>query len=82
MLKRKRKINKATLIASSRRYQGPLPKAYAELLRCGVAPALAQAMVEDAHGVAGCRDTSNLDGVVVWRHTKFGDEWRMAAGCL
>lgn len=35
MLKRKRKINKAILIASSRRYRGPLPKAYTELLQAG-----------------------------------------------
>lgn len=36
MLKRKRKINKALLIASSRRYTGPLPLAYAALLEVGV----------------------------------------------
>lgn len=82
MLKRKRKINKATLIASSRRYRGPLPKAYAELLRRGVAPTLAQVMVEDASGVAGCVDANNLGGVVVWHLTKFYDEWRRAACCL
>lgn len=82
MLKRKRKINKQALIASSRRYHGPLPKAYAELLRLGVAPALAQAMVEDASGVVGCADDSALSCVVVWHHTKFCHDWRRAARCL
>jgi hypothetical protein len=82
MLKRKRKINKATLIASSRRYYGPLPTAYAELRRRGVAPTLAQAMVEDASGVAGCVDGSNLGAIVIWHHTKFWYDWCRAAGCL
>lgn len=82
MLKRKRKINKAILIASSRRYTGPLPKAYAELLRLGVEPTLAKAMVEDASGVGGCHDSSCLGSVVVWHHTKFYGDWRWAAGCI
>ena len=82
MLKRKRKINKAILIASSRRYTGPLPKAYAELLRRGVDPALAKAMVEDASSVAGCRDDNCLGAVVVWHRTKFYDDWRRAAGAI
>ena len=47
MLKRKRKINKVILIASSRRYTGPLPKAHASLLRCGINPELARRMVQE-----------------------------------
>ena len=82
MLKRKRKINKAILIASSRRYYGPLPKAYSALLAAGVPLPKARAMVADANTVTGCRDASYLLGVVVWHHTKFADEWLKAAGRL
>lgn len=82
MLKRKRKINKAHLIVSSRRYRLPLPKAYASLLAAGVPAPKARAMVEDASSVLGCEDSSYLGSVVVWRYTKFFNDWLRAARCL
>lgn len=75
MLKRKRKINKAYLIASSRRYRGPLPLAYAELLRRGVGPQLAEAMVRDAATIRGCCDRKLLTVVVIWQRTNYYKEW-------
>ncbi|UOW66292.1 hypothetical protein vBAspALolek_10 [Aeromonas phage vB_AspA_Lolek] len=80
MLKRKRKINKAILIASSRRYFGPLPKAYAELLRRGVAPALARDMVEDAIlAQCGQGDSADLLGLVVFSATNYSGQWYKVA---
>lgn len=80
MLKRKRKINKAILIANSRRCTGPLPKAYAELLRRGVRPTLALAMVEDAVlAQTGQRDSADLLGLVVFDDTNYRDQWYRAA---
>lgn len=82
MLKRKRKINKAILIATSRRYRGPLPNAYAELLRRGVAPTLAEAMVVDAVlAQCGQGDTADLLGLVVFDATNYRDQWYKVA-CL
>lgn len=80
MLKRKRKINKAILIASSRRYTGPLPKAYAELLRRGVEPTLAKDMVADAVRVQfGQSDTADLLGLVIFDSTNYAKQWHKVA---
>lgn len=83
MLKRKRKINKAILIASSRRYTGPLPKAYASLLRCGTEPELAQRMVrevwsQDSHTF----DVANIWGLCTWACTSYEADWRRAGLAL
>lgn len=83
MLKRKRKINKAILIASSRRYYGPLPKAYASLLRCGTEPELAQRMVREVWS----KDSYTLDvadvwGLCVWSCTGYEADWQRAGLAL
>ena len=83
MLKRKRKINKAILIASSRRYTGPLPKAYASLVGFGTPPELAQRMVrevwlKDRHTF----DVANVWDLCVWACTGYEDDWRRAGLAL
>lgn len=83
MLKRKRKINKAILIASSRRYFGPLPKAYASLVECGIQPELAQRMVQEVaragnHG----SDSADVWGLCVWSCTSYEAYWRQAGQYL
>lgn len=83
MLKRKRKINKATLIASSRRYRGPLPKAYASLLRCGTEPELAQRMVREVWSKDSYTlDIANLWGLCMWGCTSYESDWRRAGAEL
>lgn len=83
MLKCKRKINKAILIASSRRYSGPLPKAYAELLRCGTEPELAQRMVREVWlADSQIFDTANVWGLCVWACTGYEADWRRAGVAL
>lgn len=79
MLKRKRKINKAILIASSRRYTGPLPKAYASLLRCGTEPELAQRMVQEIWLTSmHSGDSANVWGLCCWSYTGYENDWRRA----
>lgn len=83
MLKRKRKINKAILIANSRRYTGPLPKAYASLLRCGTEPELAQRMVREVWSKdSQTFDAANVWGLCVWACTGYEADWRRAGVAL
>lgn len=83
MLKRKRKINKAILITSSRRYRGPLPKAYASLVRCGTRPELAQRMVHEVW-LAGNHsgDDADIWGLCAWDCTSYELDWRRAGVAL
>ena len=83
MLKRKRKINKAILIASSRRYYGPLPKAYASLLRCGTEPELAQRMVQEVAQTGNhTGDKADVWGLCAWNCTSYAADWRRAGQYL
>ncbi|UOW66236.1 hypothetical protein vBAspABolek_11 [Aeromonas phage vB_AspA_Bolek] len=79
MLKRKRKINKAILIANSRGYTGPMPKAYASLLRCGTEPELAQRMVQEVWSKGNhSGDDANVWGLCVWSCTGYESDWQRA----
>lgn len=83
MLKRKRKINKAIQIASSRRYTGPLPKAYVSLIRCGIKPELAQRMVEEVWITGNySMDTEDVWGLCAWGCTGYESDWRRAGVAL
>lgn len=83
MLKRKRKINKAILIASSRRYTGPLPKAYASLVGCNIRPELARRMVQEVAQTGNhTGDSADVWGLCAWDRTGYEADWRRAGLAL
>ena len=83
MPKRKRKINKAILIANSRRYTGPLPKAYASLVGCNIQPELARRMVQEvAQPGMNTGDSADVWGLCAWHCTSYEADWQRAGLAL